>query len=121
RPFVSPALIDRALDAMHGSDAAVPVLPVTDTVKRINPARRIIATLDRRELCTSQTPQVFSFAKLLDAHRRAAAAGLDEFGDDAAIAEWAGIPVATFPGERENVKLTTIEDFLLAEKMTDAT
>lgn len=117
RPFVTAALLDRALGAIKNADAAVPVLSLTDTVKRVDSSEHIVATLDRNELRTTQTPQVFSFAKLFDAHARAAEAGLEDFADDAAIAEWAGIPVATFPGEAGNLKLTTTNDFLIAEKM----
>jgi 2-C-methyl-D-erythritol 4-phosphate cytidylyltransferase/2-C-methyl-D-erythritol 2,4-cyclodiphosphate synthase len=62
-----------------------------------------------------QTPQAFGFDLLLEAHRRAAAAGREDFTDDAALAEWAGHRVATFEGEASNVKLTTPEDFLRAE------
>ena len=61
-----------------------------------------------------QTPQAFASA-LLDAHRRAQAAGREDFTDDAALAEWAGLKVATFEGEAGNVKLTTAEDFARAE------
>jgi 2-C-methyl-D-erythritol 4-phosphate cytidylyltransferase/2-C-methyl-D-erythritol 2,4-cyclodiphosphate synthase len=62
-----------------------------------------------------QTPQAFKFATLMDAHRRALAASRDDFTDDAALAEWAGLKVATFEGEVANVKLTTAEDFERAE------
>ena len=62
-----------------------------------------------------QTPQAFKFSALLEAHHRAAQEGRDDFTDDAALAEWAGIKVATFPGESGNVKLTTDEDFAKAE------
>src|SRR5262249_57338596 len=66
-------------------------------------------------LATVQTPEAFAFPAPQEAHRRAVAAGRDDFTDDAALAEWAGIAVAVFAGERANVKLTTAEDFLRAE------
>ena len=62
-----------------------------------------------------QTPQAFAFAPLLDAHRRAAAAGRDDFTDDAALAEWAGMKVSVFAGEPGNIKITTPEDFARSE------
>ena len=62
-----------------------------------------------------QTPQAFAFPALLAAHRRAATEGREDFTDDAALAEWAGLRVATFAGESGNVKLTTDEDFGKAE------
>jgi 2-C-methyl-D-erythritol 4-phosphate cytidylyltransferase/2-C-methyl-D-erythritol 2,4-cyclodiphosphate synthase len=120
RPLFSGALISRAIESMKTASAAVPVVPVTDTVKRVDALGNVAATLDRGELRLTQTPQIFSFAKLLDAHRRAAAQGLRDFSDDAALAEWAGIPVTTFAGETGNLKITTAEDFLRAEAFAGA-
>jgi 2-C-methyl-D-erythritol 4-phosphate cytidylyltransferase/2-C-methyl-D-erythritol 2,4-cyclodiphosphate synthase len=73
-------------------------------------------TLDRTKLRTVQTPQVFAFAPVLDAHQRAAASGLENFTDDAALAEWVGLKVAVFAGEAGNLKLTTPEDVARAER-----
>jgi 2-C-methyl-D-erythritol 4-phosphate cytidylyltransferase/2-C-methyl-D-erythritol 2,4-cyclodiphosphate synthase len=115
RPFASPALIGRAITAAAKSGAAVPVIAVADTVKRVDAAGTVTGTVDRAQLRLVQTPQAFRFATLLDAHRRAHAAGRDDFTDDAALAEWAGMTVATFEGETGNVKLTTNEDFARAE------
>jgi 2-C-methyl-D-erythritol 4-phosphate cytidylyltransferase/2-C-methyl-D-erythritol 2,4-cyclodiphosphate synthase len=117
RPLASAALIDRALTAVEESGAAVPVVALADTVKQVDDSGRVVSTLDRRPLRAIQTPQVFFFDPILAAHRRAADEGLDNFTDDAAIAEWAGIPVATFPGERTNLKLTTADDFARAEAL----
>jgi 2-C-methyl-D-erythritol 4-phosphate cytidylyltransferase/2-C-methyl-D-erythritol 2,4-cyclodiphosphate synthase len=115
RPFASATLISRAIDAARKSGAAVPVIAVADTVKSVDAAGLITGTIDRSPLRLVQTPQAFGFAALLDAHRRANAAGRDDFTDDAALAEWAGLTVATFEGEAKNVKLTTNEDFARAE------
>ena len=115
RPFASPALIARAIAAAQASGAAVPAVAVADTVKSVDAQGRVTATIERTHLRLVQTPQAFRFAILLDAHRRAEAAGRDDFTDDAALAEWAGLAVATFEGEPENVKLTTDEDFIRAE------
>jgi 2-C-methyl-D-erythritol 4-phosphate cytidylyltransferase/2-C-methyl-D-erythritol 2,4-cyclodiphosphate synthase len=115
RPFASPVLVSRAIAAAAEHKAAVPGLPVSDTVKKVDANGRVAETLDRSQLVTVQTPQAFAYPLLLDAHRKAAAAGLDDFTDDAALAEWAGIAVSVFPGETANVKLTTAEDFARAE------
>jgi len=114
RPFVSSALIVRALEAA-AKGAAVPVLPVTDTVKVVNGQGMVTATLDRATLRTIQTPQIFPYAILLEAHRKAAAVNRIDFTDDAALAEWADIPVGTFEGDSANIKMTTAQDFLRAE------
>jgi 2-C-methyl-D-erythritol 4-phosphate cytidylyltransferase/2-C-methyl-D-erythritol 2,4-cyclodiphosphate synthase len=115
RPLASPALVDRALQAASASEAAVPALSLTDTIKRVDGAGRVTATLDRSELRSVQTPQAFAFAPLLDAHRRALAHGRDDFPDDAALMEWAGVAVTTFAGEASNLKLTTADDFARAQ------
>jgi 2-C-methyl-D-erythritol 4-phosphate cytidylyltransferase/2-C-methyl-D-erythritol 2,4-cyclodiphosphate synthase len=117
RPFVSAALIARAISAARASGAAIPVTAVTDTVKVVDPAGRVTGTLERAPLRLVQTPQGFRFAALLAAHRRANAAGRDDFTDDAALAEWAGLTVSTFEGEAANVKLTTSDDFARAEAL----
>jgi len=115
RPFASEALIARAIAAAAASGAAVPVVAVADTVKTVDAAGGVTGTVDRAHLRLVQTPQAFGFAALLDAHRRAKAAGRDDFTDDAHIAEWAGLKVTTFEGETGNVKLTTNDDFVRAE------
>ena len=75
----------------------------------------VVETIDRSRLRIVQTPQAFAFDLILDAHRRAAAAGLDSFTDDAALAEWAGHRVSVFEGDAGNVKVTTNDDFDRAE------
>ena len=115
RPFASDALITRAIAAARASGAAVPVIAVADTVKTVDGAGVVTGTIERAHLRLVQTPQAFDFAELLDAHRRAKAAGRDDFTDDAALAEWAGLEVTTFEGEAGNVKLTSNEDFARAE------
>jgi 2-C-methyl-D-erythritol 4-phosphate cytidylyltransferase / 2-C-methyl-D-erythritol 2,4-cyclodiphosphate synthase len=116
RPFASPALVARTIAAALQSGAAVPALPVADTVKSVDAQGRVTATLDRASMRAVQTPQAFAFDRILVAHRRAAATGRDEFPDDAALAEWAGMTVTTVEGEQSNAKLTTTEDFMRAER-----
>ena len=120
RPFASASLITRAIAAAEKTGAAIPALPVTDTVKRIDSAGTIEATLDRNSIRLVQTPQAFAFPVLFDAHRRALAQGRDDFTDDAALAEWAGIKVSVFAGEPGNIKFTTPEDFARAEAIQSA-
>jgi 2-C-methyl-D-erythritol 4-phosphate cytidylyltransferase/2-C-methyl-D-erythritol 2,4-cyclodiphosphate synthase len=114
RPFASAALIARSIAAARACGAAIPALPIADTVKTVDPSGAVTGTIERAQLRLVQTPQAFAFATLLAAHQRARAAGREEFTDDAALAEWAGIKVGTFEGEAANVKLTTAEDFVRA-------
>jgi 2-C-methyl-D-erythritol 4-phosphate cytidylyltransferase/2-C-methyl-D-erythritol 2,4-cyclodiphosphate synthase len=111
RAFASDALLDRAVAAARATGAAVPALPVVDTIKTVDAGNRITATLERAALRTIQTPQAFRFDAILDAHRRAAKAGRSDFTDDAAVAEWAGLTVSVFDGDPANLKLTNPEDF----------
>src|SRR5581483_8393434 len=116
RPFTSQALIERAIAAAAKSGAAIPALPVTDTVKLVDREGHVEATLDRSALRTVQTPQAFNYAALMDAHQRAAQAGREDFSDDAALIEWAGLRVTVFDGEQGNIKMTTPEDFAKTER-----
>lgn len=112
RPFVSTALIDRACAVLEESDAALPGIPVTDTIKRVNDSDEVIDTPTRASLRAVQTPQAFRLAPLRDAHARAVAEGRDDFTDDGALMEWAGTQVKVFEGDPLNVKLTHEADFM---------
>jgi 2-C-methyl-D-erythritol 4-phosphate cytidylyltransferase / 2-C-methyl-D-erythritol 2,4-cyclodiphosphate synthase len=116
RPFVGPDTIERTIAALATSPAVIAAMPVADTLKRAKPDGTIAATLDRRSLWYAQTPQGFHFDVIFDAHSRAAQAGRDDFTDDAAIAEWAGIPVKLIEGNAANVKLTTAADIAEADR-----
>lgn len=114
RPIVDGGSIDRVLAALDSADGAIPALPVHDTVKR-GADGLIRETVDRAGLFRAQTPQGFRFAAILDAHRRAAAAGIGGLTDDAHVAEWAGLSVKLVQGSEANMKLTTAADILDAE------
>lgn len=115
RPFASRELVRRAIESARSHGAAVPGLPLTDTVKQVAPSGRIHGSPDRASLRTVQTPQAFRFDVLLAAHRHAVEAGESDLSDDAAVVERAGHAVYVFEGEKENVKLTTLDDFARAE------
>jgi 2-C-methyl-D-erythritol 4-phosphate cytidylyltransferase / 2-C-methyl-D-erythritol 2,4-cyclodiphosphate synthase len=115
RPFVTAAVISRAIEAAGRSGAAVPAIAVADTIKMIGATGNVEATPERARLRIAQTPQAFRYDIILDAHRRAAREGRSDFTDDAALAEWAGLTVATFEGDPANMKLTTPEDFAREE------
>lgn len=113
RPFVSPALVARVIDAASANGAVIPALPVTDTLKQIDEAGMVTATPDRASLRAVQTPQGFAFPALLAAHRAAPDAGAT---DDAALIEAVGGIVRLVDGEAGNIKLTHAEDFAMAER-----
>jgi len=113
RPFASPALIERVLNAT-GRFAAIPGLPLTDTVKMVDAGDRVLSTLDRERLRTVQTPQGFPLELLRDLHASAEAQGT-RATDDAYLAERAGLPVRIIEGSTLNLKVTTPDDLALAE------
>lgn len=119
RPFVSTDLIRRVADALERADAAIPTLPITSTLKSQDSDDNVTATIPRDGLHAAETPQGFRFSMILAAHQQAMAKGL-EFTDDAAIAEWAGIPVIAVPGEPANIKVTTPSDLVAAESRMTA-
>lgn len=109
RPFVSGELIRRTIMNAKKYKCALPVMPVSDTVKKIGKDGVVKETIDRNVLVTAQTPQGFRFDILYRAFEKAAAkrfAGTDE----SSVAEFAGCKVKTFPGESNNIKITLRED-----------
>lgn len=116
RPLATRDLVRRVLDAT-GRGAAVPVLPLRDTVKEVE-GDRVVKTLDRSRLRRVQTPQGFALDALLRAHREAEASA--RATDDASLLEAVGTPVRTVPGEESNLKITTREDLARAAWLLDA-
>lgn len=113
RPFPDSDLIGRVVDALADHPAAVPVLPVTDTIKLASEdGLTVAATMDRTPLRRAQTPQGFGFAQIVAAHE---AAEGKELTDDAMVAERAGLPVALVAGSEGNLKITTQADLSHAE------
>lgn len=106
RPCITDDVLTRALDAVRRWGAAVAAVPVKDTIKVVGSGAVITNTPDRSTLWAAQTPQVFDYVMLLEAHRAAAA----DYTDDAAMAEAAGHTVHVFPGSYDNLKVTTPED-----------
>jgi 2-C-methyl-D-erythritol 4-phosphate cytidylyltransferase len=112
RPFAKPALLTSVIGALAHADGAVPGLPVTDTLKRVEDSR-ISETLGRDGLFTVQTPQAFHRDRLEAAHAAARQSGF--LGtDDAALLERAGFRISVIPGDPGNIKLTTPKDVELA-------
>ena len=112
RPLVTPAILEAGLKAAQEYQAAIAAVPVKDTIKLVQEGR-VTATLDRSQLWAIQTPQVFSFLLIHQAHHSPAAMG--DVTDDSALIEQLGHHVAIFPGAYTNIKITTEEDLFLAE------
>ncbi|MFA5028777.1 MAG: 2-C-methyl-D-erythritol 4-phosphate cytidylyltransferase, partial [Candidatus Methylomirabilota bacterium] len=116
RPFVTAEIVREALAAASEVGAAVAGVPLTDTVKRVDADLRILETPRREGLWAIQTPQAFRAGMLREAHARALADGFRST-DDSALLERIGCPVRVVRGSRENLKITTPADILLAEML----
>lgn len=113
RPFMPVAVYGRLLGALQSHDAAIPVLPVVDTI--ITDVDGAVRYLSRPTLGAVQTPQAFTAGVLREAHRRARADGV-EATDDGALALRCGFRVATVEGDALGAKITYVEDLEAAER-----
>lgn len=121
RAFTPPTLIRAVIDAVRaGAPAAVPGLPIADTIKRVDAAGVVTATVDRAALRAVQTPQGFRPDVLRRAHALDGAPGdpenrLVRVTDDAELVERLGLPVTVVPGDPLAFKITTAFDLMIAE------
>ena len=116
RPFVTGALIDSVARAAERHGAAIPVVPVAETVKRV--AGELVAeTVDRSELVTAQTPQGVRAGLLARAYEQFPPDGPQTWTDEAALLEACRIPVHVVPGDPSNLKVTTPADLRRVESM----
>jgi 2-C-methyl-D-erythritol 4-phosphate cytidylyltransferase len=113
RAFTPPSVISAVVEAVqNGAPAVVPVLPVTDTVKRVDSTGAVVATPDRSDLRIVQTPQGFRLDVLCRAFE---AYPNDTTTDDAGLVERLGVPIITVPGHPNALKITTPFDLAVAE------
>ena len=116
RPFVSRDTLRRCYDEAARSGTAVPVVPVVETLRHVSPDGESM-TVPRGDYRLVQTPQVFSLALLRQAYRQPYA---PQFTDDASVVEALGERITLVEGNRENIKLTTPADLLLAKGIMEA-
>jgi 2-C-methyl-D-erythritol 4-phosphate cytidylyltransferase len=118
RPFVSAAEITETVAAAEKHEAAILVAPVVDTIKEVE-EHSIVRTLDRRHLRRALTPQCFRYELLMRAYAQAdvSDAGLT---DDSKLVEQLGVGVAIVEGSSRNIKITTQEDLIMAEKLLES-
>ena len=115
RPLATPALFHAVIDAvLDGADAAVPGVPIVDTIKRVD-GDHVVATVSRDDLVAVQTPQAFRAKALRAAH----ADGRDAT-DDAALLEAVGGTVVVVAGDPRNLKVTTVADLIVAATLLEA-
>jgi len=119
RPVPSPVLLAHVLDAAQQHGAAVPGIPVHDTVKRVDDEGRVLQTLDRHTLRAVQTPQV-ARREWFDAAIASEGDHMHRHTDDASLLEAAGFPVFISPGDVNNRKITTPEDMTWLQHYMEA-
>jgi 2-C-methyl-D-erythritol 4-phosphate cytidylyltransferase len=119
RAFAPPSLVERVAAAVReGHDAVIPVLPVVDTIKRVDETGHVVDTVDRSVLRAVQTPQGFRHDVLTAAHRWASApegAASASATDDAGLVERAGVKVFCVPGDDRALKITRPADLALVD------
>jgi len=117
RPLVPGAVVQAVRAALvAGAAAVIPVLPVVDTMKSVDPDGTVTGTVDRTALRRAQTPQGFERDLLVRALEESTARG-DEVTDDAEAVAALGISVRTVPGDERGLKITTPADLALAQAL----
>lgn len=119
RPLVTAEIVRRVLDAAARGVGVVAAVPVSDTIKEVDAAGRIVGTPPRERLWRAQTPQGAPRRMLVEAYQRAAQEGVDAT-DDAALLERYGGTVIVVPGAEDNVKVTHAADVIVAEALLRA-
>jgi len=114
RPFIDDGLVERVISCAEQTGAAVMAMPIHDTVKRVDAHGVIQETLNREELWHIQTPQVFRYDWLLEAHQHAQQENWN-VTDDAAMIERMRYPVSVVEGSCFNIKITRPEDLIFGE------
>lgn len=117
RPCVEPELIERGLEQALRLGSAVAALSMNDTIKSAGVDFRVTSTLNRTGLWAVQTPQIFSWKILWDAHNSLDCDPENDLlaTDDAALVERSGYPVYLYPGSPSNIKVTTPSDLVVVE------
>jgi 2-C-methyl-D-erythritol 4-phosphate cytidylyltransferase len=112
RPLVSKETLNRCLETAQKSGNAIPVLPVTESLRKLEDGQNI--SVDRSQYFSVQTPQTFRSEQILEAFKQ----DFDlAFTDDASVAEKAGFSIHMVEGNRENIKITTPPDLIVAEAL----
>lgn len=116
RPLITKEVVRVGLDMAYAHRASIIAVPVKDTIKLVSKDGKVEATPDRSSLWSVQTPQIFEKELIIHAHEYAKEHGLS-VTDDSMLVEAIGVPVYIVEGEYTNIKITTPEDLIIAEKM----
>jgi 2-C-methyl-D-erythritol 4-phosphate cytidylyltransferase len=114
RPFVTREMIEESIQAAIRFGASIIAMPVKDTIKMVLPDGTVLKTLERESLYQAQTPQTFQASLIREAYLKAMQDGFVGT-DDASLVERLGKKIHILPGSYANIKITTLEDLMLAE------
>ncbi|HEV2878220.1 MAG TPA: 2-C-methyl-D-erythritol 4-phosphate cytidylyltransferase [Candidatus Eremiobacteraceae bacterium] len=117
RPFVSEDILARVLEQAREHGGAIAAVPVKDTIKLVNEGATIDKTIPRERLWAAQTPQAFSYDLLFRAHVSAEADGFMGTDDAELVERLGGASIAIVESTYENLKITTPEDLIVAERI----
>ena len=111
RPKLKEALINNMINALMGYDGVLPVLPMKDTVYKVDETGRIAALLERKEIMAGQAPELFLYGKYLKANEKMIEEGrMGSINGSTEPAFLAGMDIVTIPGDEDNYKITTKKD-----------
>ena len=120
RPFVTEEIIVRTKEAVKKYGACIAGMPSKDTVKFADENGMVESTPNRSRVWSIQTPQVFAYKLIRNAHEKARQYDMKEITDDSMLIEqYGGVKVRLVEGSYENLKITTPEDILVAEKILE--
>ena len=114
RPIIDTGLIEKVIGAAMSNRAVITGLPAKETVKEVNSRKEVVRTYNRKDVWLVQTPQVFRYEDIFEAHQRALHEGWEEATDDSLLIEKLGVPVKMIEGPHNNIKVTTPYDLELA-------
>lgn len=114
RPLIKKEDIEKCIEKTLDTKAAIVAVKAVDTIKKTDKNGKIVETPDRNYLWAVQTPQIFDFDLILDAHKKLAG---QNFSDDAGLVEFLGNPVYVVEGSYSNIKITTQKDLFIAKEL----
>lgn len=112
RPMITIDIIKKTMEAVKGKQALTVATKTIDTIKQVDDNLKIIKTIDRSNLYNTQTPQVFKYCLIKDAHEKLLG---QNFTDDAGMIEYLGQEVYIVEGDYKNIKITTQNDLEIAK------
>jgi 2-C-methyl-D-erythritol 4-phosphate cytidylyltransferase / 2-C-methyl-D-erythritol 2,4-cyclodiphosphate synthase len=117
RPLFSLSLLEKCIAHAAVNGSAVPAVRVHGTLILTEDGKKISGYIDRERARELQTPQVFKFELIYQAHLKASAMGLNDCTDDSRLFEMNGSPADIIDGEEHNLKITTQSDLFMAEEL----